>query len=59
TKKAQQTKAVLARSACISYSLIDLDSSEEYVDSNDNSDKSSDNNFMELDDLVKNKSFIK
>ncbi|CAG8816045.1 4882_t:CDS:1, partial [Dentiscutata erythropus] len=51
TKKAQQTKAVLARSARISYSLVDPDSSEEYVDSNDNSDESSDDNFMKLDDL--------
>ncbi|CAG8729012.1 18192_t:CDS:2, partial [Dentiscutata erythropus] len=51
TKKAQQTKAVLAHSAHISYSLVDLDSSKEYVDSNDNSKESSDDNFMELDDL--------
>ncbi|CAG8814155.1 25305_t:CDS:2 [Gigaspora margarita] len=40
-----------AHSACASSFLVDLDSSEKYIDSNDNLDESSNNNFMELDNL--------
>ncbi|CAG8855995.1 39360_t:CDS:1, partial [Gigaspora margarita] len=49
-KATQKKKAQVARSARVSYSLIDLASSEEYFDSNDDSDESSDDNFMELED---------
>ncbi|CAG8753190.1 2656_t:CDS:2, partial [Cetraspora pellucida] len=47
-KKLQQKRAEVARSA---YALIDLNSNEEYINSDDNSDESSDDNFMELDCL--------
>lgn len=47
----QQKRAVQARSAHASSSLVDLDSSEEYIDSDGNSDESSDDNFMELNNL--------
>ncbi|CAG8801826.1 25850_t:CDS:2, partial [Gigaspora margarita] len=51
-KALQKKKAQVAHSAqCVSYSFINLASSEEYFDSNDDSDESSDNNFMELEDL--------
>ncbi|CAG8811727.1 24145_t:CDS:2, partial [Cetraspora pellucida] len=51
TKKWQQKRAEVARSACASYSLVDLDSSEEYLDSSGNSDESSDDNFIKLNNL--------
>ncbi|CAG8853419.1 9075_t:CDS:1, partial [Gigaspora margarita] len=38
-KALQKKKAQVARSARVSYSLIDLASSEEYFDSNDDSDE--------------------
>ncbi|CAG8813560.1 19131_t:CDS:2 [Gigaspora margarita] len=49
-RKLQQKKAEIACSAFVSYSLIDIDSSEEYVYS---SDKSSNNNFMKFDNSNK------
>ncbi|CAG8799636.1 19386_t:CDS:2 [Cetraspora pellucida] len=51
TKKWQQKRAKVACSAHASYSLVDLDSSEEYLDSSGNSDESLDDNFIELDNL--------
>ncbi|CAG8649134.1 4113_t:CDS:2, partial [Scutellospora calospora] len=51
TKKWQQKRAEVACSARASYSLVDLDSSEEYLDSSSNSDESSDDNFIDLDNL--------
>ncbi|CAG8841710.1 34657_t:CDS:2, partial [Gigaspora margarita] len=50
-KALQKKKAQVAHSARrVSYSLIDLASNEEYFDSNDDLDESSDDNFMELED---------
>ncbi|CAG8576091.1 13650_t:CDS:2, partial [Cetraspora pellucida] len=47
----QQKRAEVAHFAHVSYSFVDLDSSEKYVDSSSNIDKSSDDNFIKINNL--------